>query len=171
LSDNAIDQMLDQLMATEWVVYAKPCLGRPDTVVAYLSRYSHRTALSDRRLIGIRDDKVGLRYHDYRDDKDKSMWLDGQELLRRFLTHVLPKGLMRIRHYGFLANRCCRQRLTQIREALQRQTEQEADRAKAKATTLTKSWTPTAWTPVCPQCRRGVLHLLRIPAAARLDGG
>ena len=171
LSDTAIDQMLDQLMATEWVVYAKPCLGRPDTVVAYLSRYSHRTALSDRRLIGIRDDQVGLTYHDYRDGKAKSMWLDGQELLRRFLTHVLPKGLMRIRHYGYLANRCCRERLTQIRAELQQQAEQMAERAQAKASTMPKAWTPTAWVPVCPSCRRGVLQLIRIPAQPRLDGG
>lgn len=171
LSNTAIDQMLDHLMAMEWVVYAKPCLGRPDTVVAYLSRYSHRTALSDRRLIGIRDDQVGLRYHDYRDGKNKSIWLHGQELLRRFLTHVLPKGLMRIRHYGFLANRCCRVRLKQIRADLKRQTQQQEERVQTKASRTPNIWTPTAWTPACPSCRRGVLQLIRLPAQPRLDGG
>ncbi len=170
LSAKAIDQMLDRLMAMDWVVYAKPCLGRPDTVVAYLSRYSHRTALSDRRLIGIRDGQVGFRYHDYRDGKDKSMWLAGAELLRRFLTHVLPKGLMRIRHYGFLANCCYQKRLPQIRTDLAQHSQRKADQAQAKAASQ-KVWAPTPWTPVCPRCHIGVLHLLRVPAQPRLDGG
>ena len=154
LSATSIDTMLDALMAEEWVVFAKPCLGRADTVVAYLSRYSHRTALSDRRLIGIRGEQVGLRYHDYRDGQDKSMWLDGVELLRRFLTHVLPKGLMRIRHFGFLANRCCNERLPAIRTELKRQEQAQAERKQTKAKANPPAWSPTDWLRRCPKCRQ-----------------
>lgn len=169
LSAAAVNQMLDALMKEEWVVYAKPCLGRPGTVVAYLSRYSHRTALSDRRLIGIRGEQVGLRYHDYRDGQDKSMWLSGVELLRRFLSHVLPKGLMRIRHYGFMANRCCRKRLPAIRAELQRQQQAQAERAQTKAAAIPQTWSPTNWLLRCPRCRQGSLQLQ--PRPVRLEGG
>ncbi len=120
--------------------------------------------VSDRHLIGIRDDQVGLRYHDYGDDKAKSMWLDGIDLPRRFLTHVLPKDSMRVRRCVFQANRSCRKRLTQIRTDLQQQAEQMAERAQATASTMPKVWTPTAWVPACPSCRRGELHPIRIPA-------
>ncbi len=99
-----IDAQLDSLMKTEWVVYTKAYLKRPDTVVEYLSRYSCKTALNDRRILGTEGDKVKLCYRDYRDqNRRKVMDLDGEELIRRFLLHILPKGLMRIRHFGFLA--------------------------------------------------------------------
>ena len=90
-----VDAMLDALMATEWIVYTKPCLGHAERVVAYLARYTHRTALSDRRLLGVEGGRVALRYTDYRDRRrEKVLWLEGTELIRRFLLHVLPKGFM-----------------------------------------------------------------------------
>jgi hypothetical protein len=96
-------------MQPEWVVYAKPCLARTDTVIAYLGRYSHRIALSDRRLLNFdeEDNTVDVRYQDYRDGRrHQVMTLTGEELIRRFLLQVLPKGFMRVRHFDFLANRC-----------------------------------------------------------------
>jgi hypothetical protein len=114
-----VDRVLKTLMGTDWVVYSKPCLARTETVVDYLGRYSHRIALSDRRLLGFDGESVELAYKDYRDgNRRKVMTLTGEELIRRFLLHVLPKGLMRVRHFGFLANRCRAQRLAQIRTAL-----------------------------------------------------
>jgi hypothetical protein len=94
LDPEAVDGMLDALMATDWVVYAKSCLGHTESVLAYLARYTHRTALSDQRLIGIEGERVGLRYTDHRDGQRKALWLDATELIRRFLLHVLPKGLI-----------------------------------------------------------------------------
>jgi hypothetical protein len=167
LSPTAINTMLDELMAMDWVVYARPCLGRPETVVAYLSRYTHRTALSDQRLIGIRGDQVGLRYLDYRDNQRKSLWISGGELLRRFLLHVLPKGLMRIRHYGLMANRCRAQRQQQICADLAQQRQTKAKRQVAKLSQLS----PPSWTPVCPRCRQGLLHLIPLATLPRLTGG
>ena len=116
-----VERVLNALMQPEWVVYSKPCLARTDTVIEYLGRYSHRIALSDRRLLDFdeNDDTVDLRYKDYRDgSRHKVMTLTGEELIRRFLLHVLPKGFMRVRHFGFLANRCRARCLELIRTAL-----------------------------------------------------
>ena len=114
-----MNRVLKALMASEWVVYSKPCLARTETVIDYLGRYSHRIALSDGRLLGFDGESVRLAYKDYRDgDRQKVMALSAEELLRRFLLHVLPKGFMRVRHFGFLANRCRVRRLSEIRDAL-----------------------------------------------------
>ncbi len=114
-----IDATLDQLMRTDWVVYTKAYLQNPDTVVDYLGRYSRKIALNDRRIVELSNDRVGLRYKDYQDhDRHKTMSLTGEELIRRFLLHILPQGFMRIRHFGFLANRCRKIKLAQIRAGL-----------------------------------------------------
>jgi len=113
-----LTKMLDALMGEDWVVYAKPCLEHSDSVINYLARYTHRIAISNARIQGLDGDEVHLRYRDYRDGETKTLLLKPEELLRRFLLHVLPKGLMRVRHYGVLANRCRVQRLAQIREIL-----------------------------------------------------
>ncbi len=114
-----VGRVLDALMASDWVVYSKPCLNRTETVVDYLGRYSRRIALADSRIKDFDGESVDLSYKDYRDgDRRKVMTLTGEELLRRFLLHVLPKGFMRVRHFGFLANRCRARRLAEIRTAL-----------------------------------------------------
>lgn len=120
LRDRAeVDRVLKTLMGADWVVYSKPCVSRTATVVDYLGRYSHRIALSDNRLLGFDGESVELSYKDYRnEDRRTVMTLRGEELLRRFLLHVLPKGFMRVRHFGFLANRCRARRLPAIRAAI-----------------------------------------------------
>ncbi|WP_420013381.1 IS91 family transposase [Tateyamaria sp.] len=92
---------------TEWVVYAKPPFGGPEAVLAYLSRYTHRVAISNSRLVNADANTVAFRWKDYRikrDDRMKIMRLATPEFIRRFLTHVLPDGFHRIRHYGLLAS-------------------------------------------------------------------
>lgn len=114
-----VDDRLNALMATEWVVYSKDCLEHTHAVVRYLARYTRQIAISNARILAMGDHQVTLRYKDYRDrERHKQLVLDGEEFVRRFLLHVLPKGLMRVSHYGFLANRCRRRRLAQIRLAL-----------------------------------------------------
>ena len=93
-----VDVKLNGLMAKEWVVYSKATLQHAKTVVKYLSRYTHKIAISNQRLLAMDEQQVVLRWHDYHDGKDKSLPLAGEEFVRRFLLHVLPKGLMRIRH-------------------------------------------------------------------------
>jgi hypothetical protein len=103
----------------EWVVYAKPPFGGPKQVLDYLGRYTHRVAISNNRLLDIEHGKVRFRWKDYRNNSAKSvMTLDAEEFIRRFLLHVLPNGLMRIRHYGFLANRHCEAKLACCRRLL-----------------------------------------------------
>ena len=89
------------------MVYAKKPFGGPQAVLAYLSRYTHRVAISNRRLISADETSVSFKWKDYRiegPDRYKTMTLPTHEFIRRFLTHVLPKGLHRIRHYGLFAN-------------------------------------------------------------------
>ncbi len=127
--------MLDALMQKEWVVYSKHCLNRTDSIIGYLARYTHPIAISNQRIIDIKNDKVLFNYNDYRDDQSKTMSLDYSEFIRRFLIHVLPKGFMRIRHYGFLANRCRAQSLKVIRKILTTLAPQkEADSSPEQAT-------------------------------------
>ena len=91
----------------EWVVYAKRPLGGPDAVLAYLSRYTHRVAIANSRLVAFDGERVTFKWKDYRakaDARYKLMTLDADEFIRRFLIHVLPDGFHRIRHYGLFAN-------------------------------------------------------------------
>ena len=99
--------VLAPLKKTKWFVYAKRPFAGPDAVLTYLSRYTHRVAISNRRLVACDDDGVRFRWKDYRADglrRWKTMTLPVAEFIRRFLIHVLPAGFHRIRHYGFLAN-------------------------------------------------------------------
>jgi Putative transposase/Transposase zinc-binding domain len=106
---------------TKWVVYAKPPFGGPEAVLAYLSRYTHRVAISNRRLISLNETGVTFRYKDYRrdgKDRQRTMTLSADEFIRRFLIHVLPKGFHRIRHYGLLASAGRRANVARARELL-----------------------------------------------------
>jgi hypothetical protein len=110
---------LGPLYAKDWVVYAKPPFGGPEQVLKYLARYTHRVAISNHRLVKLADGRVTFRYHDYADSrKEKLLTLSAEEFLRRFVQHVLPKGFMKIRHYGLLASRQREARLRQARKLL-----------------------------------------------------
>ena len=99
-------QFLRQLHTYEWVVYAKPPFGGAEHVLHYLARYTHRVAISSHRLVAFKDNHVSFRWKDYaHGGKQKVMTVSADEFLRRFLIHVLPKGLVRIRHFGLFANR------------------------------------------------------------------
>lgn len=106
---------------SEWVVYAKPPFGGPEAVLAYLSRYTHRVAISNTRLISADADTVAFRWKDYRiksGDRQKVMRLATPEFIRRFLIHVLPDNFHRIRHYGLLASSTRKANITKIRALL-----------------------------------------------------
>ena len=107
------------LYARDWVVYSKRPFGGPAQVLKYLARYTHRVAISNGRLVKLEAGRVTFRYKDYADShRPKTMTLDAVEFLRRFVQHILPKGFMKIRHYGLLANGQRQTRLTQCRRLL-----------------------------------------------------
>jgi len=110
---------LAPLREAEWVVYAKRPFAGPEQVLDYVGRYTHRVAISNNRLLDIAEDKVAFRYKDYRHDaQQKTMTVEAEEFIRRFLLHVLPEGFQRIRYYGFLANRYREEKLARCRELL-----------------------------------------------------
>ena len=117
----ALLRHLSPVRKKRWVVYAKPPFAGPEAVLAYLSRYTHRVAISNSRLIRLNDDGVTFRFKDYRrngTDRQQVMTLTADEFIRRFLLHNLPKGFHRIRHYGLLASGTRRDNLAHIRRLL-----------------------------------------------------
>jgi hypothetical protein len=128
LAENALDlppqlvdarkqrQLLRELCRKAWVVYSKRPFAGPEKLLDYLGRYTHRVAISNPRIVSLEDGQVTFSYRDRRDgDRRKTMSLPAEEFIGRFLKHVLPKGFMRIRHYGLLANRAKQQRLAACR--------------------------------------------------------
>lgn len=112
--EEAFMALLTTLYALDWVVYCKKPFKSPYHVVKYLSRYTHKTAISNNRLVSMDEESVTFHYRDYKDNgKVKRMTLDAMEFLRRFMQHVLPAGFQRIRYYGFLSNCHRRKKLQQ----------------------------------------------------------
>jgi hypothetical protein len=142
---DAFLQHLAPVRKTPWVVYAKPPFAGPEAVLAYLSRYTHRVAISNRRLIAFDERGVTFRYKDYRRgeaDRQRVMTLETDEFIRRFLLHVLPRGFHRIRHYGLLAGSSRKAGLALAREMLHVTATAEDPRAEE----------PVDPRPPCPCC-------------------
>ena len=115
----AFAAVLAPLRRAEWVVFAKRPFAGPEQVLAYLSCYTHRIAISNSRLVAVDDRTVTFRWNDCRHSAaGKPMTLSADEFMRRFLLHVLPDGFQRIRHYGFLANGHRKTKLALIRKLL-----------------------------------------------------
>ncbi|MDE2397078.1 MAG: IS91 family transposase [Burkholderiales bacterium] len=149
----------------EWVVYAKRPFAGPEAVLAYLSRYTHRVAISNSRLLAMDERGVSFRWKDYRDKgrtRYKTMTLTPQEFMRRFLLHVLPGGFHRIRHYGMLANGSRKASLALARDLLQA----EPPRREATGNAAEASPRPTF---VCSHCGHAmaVLRILQRSVAIR----
>jgi hypothetical protein len=146
-----------QMRAKEWVVYAKPPFGSPTQVLKYLARYTHRVAISDRRIVSLTDDEVTFRYRDRTHRNEiRTMKLRGVEFLRRFLLHVLPKGFVRIRHFGLLANRVRKANLARCRLLLGTATATQPD---PRATPANPDEDPRL---LCPTCRVGRLRWIAV---------
>ena len=118
---DAFADWLKPLRQCEWVVYAKRPFAGPKAVLAYLSRYTHRVAIANSRLIALNEQGVTFKWKDYRAKqryRHKTMTLTPEESMRRFLLHVLPSGFHRIRHYGLIANTTRKDNLARARELL-----------------------------------------------------
>ena len=151
----AFAERLRALRNSPFVVYAKPPFGGPERVLAYLARYTHRTAIANSRLIAVDDDGVAFSYKDYRrGGRGGVMRLAPHEFIRRFLLHVLPDGFHRIRHYGFLAKGDRGENLARVRELLKVQRTQEpADQAQPSTTSEPEANADAREAfAVCPDC-------------------
>jgi Putative transposase/Transposase zinc-binding domain len=146
----AFAAFLAPLRKKNWFVYAKPPFAGPEAVLAYLSRYTHRVAISNSRLIALDEAGVTFRYKDYRrngHERYRTMTLDPGEFIRRFLLHVLPKGFHRIRHYGLLASAGRAANIARARELL------AAPQPKVECGSSDDADdAPTDWRPPCPCC-------------------
>ena len=109
------NQFLTKLYAKEWIPYLKEPFKCADEVIEYLGRYTHQIAISNSRILEVGEKSVTFRVKDYKSGTRKSLILENEEFIRRFLMHVLPKGFVKIRHYGLLSNRTKRKKLTLIR--------------------------------------------------------
>jgi hypothetical protein len=149
LSDtDAFAAYLALLRKTEWLVYAKPPFGGPKAVLAYLSRYTHRVAISNSRLISADANTVAFRWKDYRiksDDRQSVMRLATTEFIRRFLIHVLPDGFHRIRYYGLLASAIRKSNTAKIRTMIGTEPVNQDDPPTAEIIPLTLR-------EPCPDC-------------------
>ena len=168
---------LAPLRRTEWIVYAKRPFGGPQAVLAYLSRYTHRVAIANSRLIACDRSGVTFRWKDYRaddHDRQKFMTLSTDEFIRRFLIHILPHGFHRIRHYGLLASGTRADNIARARRLL----DVPAAQSKAGDDNCAEAAKPEPISRPCPCCGgrmivietflRGASPRYR-PAAIRID--
>jgi hypothetical protein len=147
----SFSRFLQPLRTKDWIVYAKPPFGGPEQVLKYLARYTHRVAISNSRLVDFRDGNVSFLWRDYiHDGKQKVMTISAHEFLRRFLLHVLPGGLVRIRHFGLFANRKRGDTLVRCRILLG---------------TATYMAPPQSPQPRCPSCSGIMLIVERLSCA------
>ncbi|MEN8151602.1 MAG: IS91 family transposase [Planctomycetota bacterium] len=168
-------RLLKSTYEHDWVVYSKPPFGGAGQVLRYLARYTHRVAIANSRIVAMSEGKVSFRYKDYaRSSRPRTMTLAGVEFLRRFLQHVLPKGFVRIRSYGFLANSVRAARLAACRTALGVAAHPPDSPSSGEAASSTSCRR-------CPACKLGTLvvgerlppfslRLLR-PRSPPVDGG
>lgn len=153
--------LVTELYAKEWVVYAKPPFGGPESVLKYLARYTHRIAISNERLIALSDGRVTFGWKDYaNDNRQRTTTIEATEFIRRFLLHEVPSGFMRIRHYGFLAN-ASRTRNLELCRRLLPQPASPVEPIQDSPAHTRASETPETPARQCPECKRGTLQFVR----------
>ncbi len=160
--DTAVPALCSALRKVDWVVYAKPPFAGPESVLAYLGAYTHRIAISNHRITSFEEGRVSFLYSDYADErKKKVMCLDVDEFIRRFLLHVLPKGFVRIRHYGLLANRNRKEKIARCRDLLAAPTPEQHAPQNRREKLLERFGVDIER---CPACREG-----RMAVVAEID--
>lgn len=154
IDDRAFEPLLASVRSREWVVYCKPPFAGPSHVLGYLANYTHRIAISNARILSFDGGRVTFRYRDSaRQNSQQTMTLDADEFLRRFLLHVLPSRFVRIRYYGFLANRVRARKIALARALIVR----SHSRSVSVPSTAIDPKPPS-----CPRCGTGVMKRVAI---------
>jgi Putative transposase/Transposase zinc-binding domain len=158
---DAFEALCDHSGKIKWVVYAKKPFGGPEQVLKYLARYTHRVAISNSRLVSLEDGQVTFQWKDYADQsRTKTMKLDAVEFMRRFLLHVLPRGFVRIRQFGFLAHRVRKEKLVRCRSLLNAQS--PVAHPSTPGAPEPDSKVPDPESHRCPICKLGRLVLAEV---------
>ncbi|MFA5426564.1 MAG: transposase, partial [Bacteroidales bacterium] len=162
------DRFLSPLYQKDWVVNVQKPMGNPEKILEYLSRYVFRIAITDRRILEVKDGKVRFSWKDYRTGRFRQMKLDIDEFIRRFLLHVLPKGFFKVRYYGIFSSRYRKQNIETAKQllAIETETKKEEDMEDGR-----RVWEKqdTVWNeilecirnfrqPNCPVCKKGRLR-------------
>lgn len=168
----AFTSFKQKLSAINWVVNIQKPLGKPEKILEYLSRYVFRIAITDRRIIEVKDGKVLFSWKDYRSSSFRKMRLDTDEFIRRFLLHILPQGFFKVRYYGIFSSRYRRQNIELAKSLLEQETidKKEEDLEDGR---LVWEKQHTVWNeimqmiagfskPNCPKCKKGRLHFAGI---------
>jgi hypothetical protein len=163
--DTSVPRLCDKLCSRDWVVYAKPPFAGPERVLAYLGAYTHRIAISNHRILSIQQNRVAFRYRDSADgNKQKVMHFDILEFIRRFLLHVLPRGFVRIRHYGLLANRNRIEKIARCRDLLAAPKPEEATQQTRRERLLERIGVDIERCPACGEGRMAIVaEIDRLP--------
>ena len=178
---NRFAQFTDQLYQKEWVVNIQAPFGNPEKVLEYLSRYVFRIAITDRRIIAVKEGKVLFSWKDYRTGLFRKMKLDVDEFIRRFLLHLLPKGFFKVRYYGIFSSRYRKQNIEKAKELIGQESE---DRKEEILEDGNRAWEKqdTVWDEIkecirnyrqanCPECKKGRLHFAGIVRQAPWEPG
>jgi hypothetical protein len=156
--DTSVPKLSVMLRNRDWVVYAKPPFAGPENVLAYLGAYTHRIAISNARILDLNNDRVSFRVRDSADaNRQKVMQLDALEFIRRFLLHVLPKGFVRIRHYGLLANRTRKNKIARCRDLLAAPRPEEPPPQTRREKLLELIGVDIGQCPACREGRMGIV--------------
>lgn len=162
------NRFLTPMYKKDWVVNVQKPMGNPEKILEYISRYVFRIAITDRRIIEVKDGKVRFSWKDYRTGRFREMKLDIDEFIRRFLLHVLPKGFFKVRYYGILSSRYRKQNIETAKKLLEQETETKKEEALEDGSRVLEKQ-DTVWNeileciqnfrqPNCPACKKGRLR-------------
>ncbi len=151
-------KLIEKLWSKKWVVYAKKPFGGPQQILEYIGRYTHRVAISNNRILSLKDGRVTFLYRNRKKETTEIMHLDAVEFIRRFLLHILPSGFMRIRHYGIIANRCKKENIGICRELLGISTELPETVEKSLREMMLELTGEDI--SLCPVCKKGKMEFV-----------
>lgn len=162
LPDNTnFDNLLNNVMKKDWVVYSKEPFAGPEKLLDYFGRYTHKVAISNNRILNCTKDHISFKWRDYSDNnKLKIMKLHPHEFIRRFMYHVVPTGFMRIRFFGFLANACKTKNIALIRHQLNAKNAKSIEKVNKNIDALMLELTGIDIT-ICPNCKAGKLNRIQ----------